>query len=125
MRPILFHLPFDISLYSYGLMLTVSVIFGRLLAIRLAERAGIDGKLADCRSAVTFGGANVGRPAVYLRNDVGSIGHVLGNLPLVEGRLRAYGRVLRGLGRGIVFRRIHDLSLLAWAECFAPSLCVG
>lgn len=47
MRPILFHLPFGIPLHAYGLMLTVSVIAGRLLAIRLAAHAGIDAKLAD------------------------------------------------------------------------------
>jgi len=38
MRPILFYLPFGLPLYAYGAMLTLSVIAGRMLAVRLAAR---------------------------------------------------------------------------------------
>src|SRR5262245_15419484 len=125
MRPILFHLPFDISLYSYGLMLTVSVIFGRLLAIRLAERAGIDGKLADRCATWTFAGAIVGARLLYVVMNVYQFDHVLDILAWWKGGVVAYGGFLGGLGAAIVFCRIHDISLLAWADCVAPSLCVG
>ena len=42
MRPVLLELPFGVPLYSYGLMLTISVLAGRWLALRLAERRGFD-----------------------------------------------------------------------------------
>ena len=37
----------------------------------------------------------------------------------------AYGGFLGGLVSAIAFCRIHGLSLLAWADCVAPALCVG
>lgn len=47
MRPVLFYLPFELPIYAYGAMLALSVIAGRVLAVRLAARAGIDARLAD------------------------------------------------------------------------------
>lgn len=47
MRPVLFHLPFGVPIYAYGAMLCLSVIVGRLVAVRLAEREGMDARLME------------------------------------------------------------------------------
>jgi phosphatidylglycerol---prolipoprotein diacylglyceryl transferase len=121
MRPILFYLPFGIPLYAYGLMLTLSVIGGRLLAIRLAARAGIDPKLADRCAVWTFAGAFVGARLLFVATNLDQFDSVA----WWKGGVVAYGGFLGGLAAAIAFCRIHDLPLLAWADCVAPSLCVG
>lgn len=125
MRPILFYLPFGIPLYAYGLMLTVSVIAGRLLAIKLAERAGIEAKLADRCATWTLFGAIVGARLLYVATNLDQFDHVLDIVAWWKGGVVAYGGFLGGLAAAIAFCRIHDIRLLAWADCVAPSLCVG
>ena len=124
-RPILFHLPFGIPLYSYGLMLTVSVIAGRLLAIRLAERAGIDAKLADRCAVWTLAGAIVGARLLYVVTNLDQFNSVFDIVAWWKGGVVAYGGFLGGLAAATAFCRIHNVRLLAWADCVVPSLCVG
>jgi prolipoprotein diacylglyceryltransferase len=66
MRPILFSLPFGLPLYGYGAMLCLSVIFGRLLALRLAERAGMDAKQMSRCCAWTLAGACIGARLLFV-----------------------------------------------------------
>ncbi len=125
MRPILLQLPFGIPLYSYGLMLTASVIAGRLLAIRLAARAGIDTKLADRCATWTLIGAVAGARLLYVVTNVDQFSNPLEIVAWWKGGVVAYGGFLGGLGAAIAFCRFHRISLLAWADCVAPSLCLG
>jgi phosphatidylglycerol:prolipoprotein diacylglycerol transferase len=125
MRPILFELPFGLPLYSYGLMLTVSVLLGRLVALRLAERAGIDRTLADRCALWTLAGAVVGARLLFVVTNFDQFDHVLDIFAVWEGGVVAYGGFLGGLAGAIVFCRRHGLSLLTWADCVAPSLCLG
>jgi phosphatidylglycerol:prolipoprotein diacylglycerol transferase len=125
MRPVLFYLPFGIPLYAYGLMLTVSVIAGRLLAVRLATRAGINAKLADRCALWTFAGAIVGARLLYVATNPYQFSSVFDIVAWWKGGVVAYGGFLGGLAAAIAFCGTHDLRLLAWADCVAPSLCVG
>jgi len=61
MRPILFYLPFGIPLYAYGLMLTVSVIAGRLLAWADCVAPSLCVGLALTRVGCFLGGCDFGR----------------------------------------------------------------
>lgn len=125
MRPILFQLPFGIPLYAYGLMLTVSVIAGRWLAVRLAADDGLDAKLADRCAAWTFVGAIVGARLLYVVTNLDQFASPLDVVAWWKGGVVAYGGFLGGLAAAIVFCASHTLPLLAWADCVAPSLCVG
>jgi len=125
LRPILFHFPFDIPLYSYGLMLTLSVIFGRLMALGLADRVGITWRLADRCATWTLFGAIAGSRLLYVATNLDQFDHVVDILAWWKGGVVAYGGFLGGLAAAIVFCRIHPISLLKWADCVAPSLCVG
>lgn len=124
-RPILAYLPFGLPLYGYGLMLTVSVIAGRLLAIRLAERAGIEVRLASRCATWTLVGAIVGARLLHVVTNLDQYDHMFDIVAVWNGGVVAYGGFLGGLAAAMAFCRMHDVSLLAWADCVAPSLCLG
>jgi phosphatidylglycerol:prolipoprotein diacylglycerol transferase len=125
MRPILLDLPFGLSLYSYGLMLTASVLLGRLVALHLAERAGINRRVADRCALWTLIGAIVGARLLFVVTNFDQLDHILDIFAFWKGGVVAYGGFLGGLAGAIVFCRTHRLSLLTWADCVAPSLCLG
>jgi phosphatidylglycerol:prolipoprotein diacylglycerol transferase len=106
-------------------MLTLSVIFGRLMALRLAERVGITWTLADRCATWTLFGAIAGSRLLYVATNLDQFDHVVDILAWWKGGVVAYGGFLGGLAAAIVFCRIHHISLLRWADCVAPSLCVG
>jgi phosphatidylglycerol---prolipoprotein diacylglyceryl transferase len=124
MQPILFHL-FGLPIYAYGLMLTLSVIVGRLLAMHLAERAGIARKFADHCATWTLVGAVIGCRLLYVVTNLDQFTNPLRVFALWEGGVVAYGGFLGGLAASILYCRVHKISLLAWADCVVPSLCVG
>ena len=125
MRPVLLQLPFGIPLYSYGLMLTLSVLGGRWLALRLAERAGIDRQLADRCALVTLAGAVIGARLLFVVTNLDEFANPLEFFAYWKGGVVAYGGFLGGLASAMVYCRIHNISLLTWADCVAPSLCLG
>jgi phosphatidylglycerol:prolipoprotein diacylglycerol transferase len=125
MRPVLLDLPFGIPLYAYGLMLTISVIVGRLLALRLAVRAGIDRNVADRCALWTLAGAIVGARLLFVVTNLDEFDHVFEIFAWWKGGVVAYGGFLGGLAAAIVFCKRKGISLLTWADCVAPSLCVG
>jgi phosphatidylglycerol:prolipoprotein diacylglycerol transferase len=124
MRPILLEI-FGVPLYAYGFMLTVSVLVGRLLALRLAERAGINRQVADRCALWTLIGAIAGARVLFVVTNLGEFDHVFEIFAWWKGGVVAYGGFLGGLVSAIAFCRIHRVSLLTWADCVAPSLCVG
>jgi phosphatidylglycerol---prolipoprotein diacylglyceryl transferase len=124
-RPILFHLPFGLPIYAYGLMLTISVIVGRLMAIRLAERAGIARKLADHCTTWTLIGAVAGSRLLYVATNLDEFHHLLDVFAFWKGGVVAYGGFVGGLLAAIMFCRIKGIRFLAFADCVVPSLCVG
>jgi phosphatidylglycerol:prolipoprotein diacylglycerol transferase len=124
-RPILFYLPFGLPLYAYGAMLCLSVIVGRLLAVRLAERAGIDGKLADRCAVWTLVGAVVGARLLFVVTAVDQFENVLDVFRWWKGGVVAYGGFLGGLAGAMAFCRIYRVPILTWADCAVPSLCIG
>lgn len=125
MRPVLFELPFGLPLYGYGLMLTASVLIGRLIAIRLAGRAGIDARLADRCATWTLLGAVVGSRLVDVATNFDQYDRLLDVFSIWKGGIVAYGGFLGGLAAAMVFCRIHRISLLTWADCVAPALGLG
>jgi phosphatidylglycerol:prolipoprotein diacylglycerol transferase len=125
MRPVLFELPFGLPIYSYGLMLLTSVLLGRLVALNLAERAGIKRALADRCALWTLISAMIGARLLFVVTNLGVFDHVLDIFAWWKGGVVAYGGFLGGLAGAIVFCRMHGLPLLRWADCVAPSLCIG
>jgi phosphatidylglycerol---prolipoprotein diacylglyceryl transferase len=106
-------------------MLTVSVIVGRVIAIRLAERRGIDGQLADRCAIWTLAGAVIGARLLFVVTNLDQFDHVLDVFAWWKGGVVAYGGFLGGLVAAMVFARNHEIRMLTWADCVVPSLCVG
>src|SRR5215510_3805771 len=77
MRPILVHLPWGLPLYAYGTMLCLSVIVGRLLAMRLAKRVGMDPAVADRCIVWTLVGALIGARLLYVVTNLDQFDDVL------------------------------------------------
>ena len=124
-RPILFHLPFGLPLYGYGTMLFASVVVGRRLALRLAERAGMDATVMDRCCLWTLAGAFVGARLLYVVTNLDQFHRLADVFQFWSGGMVAYGGFLGGFLVTVVWCRIYGVRLIAWADCATPSLCVG
>jgi len=124
-RPILFHLPFGLPIYGYGAMLCLAVIVGRLLAVRLAERDGMDGGLMSRCCVWILVSAFVGARLLCVVTEPDQFDRAIDVFKWWKGGVVAYGGFLGGLLGTAVFCRIHGVRLLAVADCAVPSLCLG
>ena len=125
MRPILLYGPFGLPLYAYGAMLLLSVVFGRLLALRLAQRDGLDATLMDRCCLWTLIGALVGARLLFVVTSWDQLDGAADIFAWWKGGVVAYGGFLGGFLGSAIFCRIHRVPILAWADCAAPSLCLG
>lgn len=125
MRPILFYLPFGIPVYAYGAMLCLSVVIGRLMAVRAARSAGLDPNLMDRACVWALVGALIGTRLLYVVTNLDQFDRFLEVFLLWKGGLVAYGGFLGGFVSTLAFCRIHRINLWVWVDCVAPSLCVG
>ncbi|HEX3702381.1 MAG TPA: prolipoprotein diacylglyceryl transferase [Vicinamibacterales bacterium] len=125
MHPVLFHLPFGVPIYAYGTMLCLSVIIGRLLAVHLASRAGMNPALIDRCVLWTLAGAAIGARLLFVVTAPEQIERLSDAFLFWKGGVVAYGGFLGGFLATIVFCRAHRIHMLTWADCAAPSLCVG
>jgi len=125
MWPILFYLPFGVPLYAYGALLCLSVVIGRITAVRLARRAGLDPRLMDRACVWALAGALAGTRLLYVVTNLDQFSNPIDILLIGRGGLVAYGGFLGGFVTTFVFCRIHRVNLWVWVDCVAPSLCVG
>jgi phosphatidylglycerol---prolipoprotein diacylglyceryl transferase len=124
-RPVLVHLPFGLPLYGYGAMLCLAVVLGRLLALHLAERDGLDRAQLSRAVLWSLAFAFVGGRLLYVVTNLDHFHQPLDAFKWWQGGMVAYGGFLGGFLGAIVFCRLHGIRLLAWADCAAPALCVG
>jgi phosphatidylglycerol:prolipoprotein diacylglycerol transferase len=128
MRPILFHIPLGfvtLPLYSYGLMLALSLIVGWYLTLELCERDGMDRLTMGRCYMWTAGAALAGARLLYVLTNLDRFDNFLDIFKVWQGGLVAYGGFLGGFVGALVFCRIKGIRLLAWADCAVPSLCTG
>ncbi len=125
MYPVLIHLPLGVPLYAYGAMLCLSVLTGRLIALRLAERAGMDPALMNRCTVWALGGAIVGARLLFIVTNLDQIGNLADVFEIWNGGMVAYGGFLGGFVGMMAFCRLHGLAFLPWADCVAPGLCIG
>lgn len=125
MHPVLFELPFGIPVYGYGLMLCLSVVAGRLIALHLAERDGLDPALMNRATIWALAGAVIGARLLFVVTNLDQIRQPLDVFAFWKGGVVAYGGFLGGFVGTVAFCRIHKIALLRWVDCVAPALCVG
>ncbi|MDB4965350.1 MAG: lgt1 [Myxococcales bacterium] len=128
MRPVLFRIPLgfaSLPLYSYGLMLALSLIVGWYLTLALCERDGMDRTTMGRCYMWTAGSAVAGARLLYVLTNLDRFDNFLDIFKVWQGGLVAYGGFLGGFFGALVFCRLNKIRLLAWADCAVPSLCTG
>jgi phosphatidylglycerol:prolipoprotein diacylglycerol transferase len=128
MYPILFTIPIiDLPIYSYGVMLGLSLVVGWYLIMFLGKRDGLPpDKLASC-FIWTVVAAILGARFLYIVTNFGDYqdANLIDMLNLRKGGLVAYGGFIGGTLGSWIYLKKHGMHLLPWADCVAPTLCSG
>jgi phosphatidylglycerol:prolipoprotein diacylglycerol transferase len=127
-----------ISIYSYGVMLGLSLVVGWYLTLGLAEKDGLPKETMANNYVVTAIAAVVGSRVLYILTNIPEFevhvkdselidwGASIANMfAMRKGGLVAYGGFLGGLLGSYVFLKKHKIPLLPWADVAVPSLASG
>jgi phosphatidylglycerol:prolipoprotein diacylglycerol transferase len=114
-----------VPIYSYGVMLGLSLVVGWYLTLGLAERDGLPKEtMANCY-VVTAVAAVVGSRVLYILTNLSEFDSLGSMFAMRRGGLVAYGGFLGGFVGSFVFLRRHGIPLLPWADVAVPSLASG
>lgn len=129
MHPVLFEIPTPWGaqyVYSYGVMLTVSLLMGLIIVMRLGvNRENFDRELLGNCFLVTAISAIVGSRLLYIVTNLDSFGSPIDWFDLRSGGLVAYGGFLGGAVGAALYLRAKHQSFLAFADVAAPALALG
>jgi len=126
MHPVLLRIPVvDLPIYSYGVMLGLSLVVGWYIVLGLCERDGMDrekmGRLYVWTAACSVAGSRL----LYVLTNLDRFDSFIDVFKVNQGGLVAYGGFIGGFLCGIVYCRVHKIRLLSWADCVVPSLGTG
>ena len=125
MRPILFYLPWHIPIYSYGVMLGLSLVVGWYLTLTLAKNDGLPREtMANCY-VFTAICAIVGSRLLYIVTNLDEFKTWKDMLAIRSGGLVAYGGFIGGFLGSWYFCVRRKIRLMAWADDAVPSLASG
>ncbi len=115
----------NVPIYSYGVMLGLSLVVGWYLTLTLAERDGLPKEtMANCY-VVTAIAAIAGSRVLYVLTNLDEF-HTLGDFfAFRRGGLVAYGGFLGGFLGSWIYLKAHRLRLMPWADVAVPSLASG
>ncbi|KYF71440.1 prolipoprotein diacylglyceryl transferase [Sorangium cellulosum] len=114
-----------LPIYSYGVMLGLSLVVGWYLTLGLAERDGLPKEtMANCY-VVTALAAVVGSRVLYILTNLDEFDSLGAMFDIRRGGLVAYGGFLGGFIGSYLFLRSHRIPLLPWADVAVPSLASG
>jgi phosphatidylglycerol:prolipoprotein diacylglycerol transferase len=125
----------NLPIYSYGVMLGLSLVVGWYLTLTLAERDGLPKEtMANCY-VVTAIAAIVGSRVLYIltnvdefrvnQHDANSAIDFASFFALRRGGLVAYGGFLGGYIGSWFYLQKQNIKLLPWADVAVPSLASG
>jgi phosphatidylglycerol:prolipoprotein diacylglycerol transferase len=115
----------DLPLYSYGVMLGLSLVIGWYLTLTLCERDGLPkDTMANCY-VITAIAAVVGSRVLYILTNLDEFHSFQDCFDVRRGGLVAYGGFLGGFLGSWLFVRRHRIRIMAWADDVAPSLAAG
>ena len=120
-----------LPIYSYGVMLGLSLVVGWYLTLGLATRDGLPNEtMANCY-VVTAIAAVIGSRILYVLTNLSEFDDASKNFDfsaifaLRRGGLVAYGGFIGGLVGSWLFLMRHKIRLLPWADVAVPSLASG
>ena len=125
----------NLPIYSYGVMLGLSLVVGWYLTLTLAERDGLPKEvMANCY-VVTAIAAIVGARVLYIvtnldefrvsQHDANSAIDFASFFALRRGGLVAYGGFLGGFIGSWLYLQKQNIKLMPWADVAVPSLACG
>jgi phosphatidylglycerol:prolipoprotein diacylglycerol transferase len=123
----------NVPIYSYGVMLGVSLIVGWYITLPLAKRDGLPAEtMANCY-VVTALAALAGSRILYIltnpsefQTEGKAFGEMMGMyFQIRKGGLVAYGGFLGGFLGSWAYLRSKHLKLMPWADVAVPSLASG
>jgi phosphatidylglycerol:prolipoprotein diacylglycerol transferase len=129
MHPVLFRVPTPWGgtyIYSYGVMLGLSLILGWQFVMYFGGRKqGLDKEILSNCYLITAISAIVGSRILYILTNLDSFESPAKWFDLRSGGLVAYGGFLGGALGAAIFLRIKKVSFLAFADAAAPALAAG
>jgi phosphatidylglycerol:prolipoprotein diacylglycerol transferase len=114
-----------LPIYSYGVMLGLSLLVGWYVTLTLAERDGLPREtMANCY-VVTALAAIVGSRLLYVATNSSEFNQFSDLFALRRGGLVAYGGFLGGYVGSWAYLSRNRIRLLPWADVAVPSLASG
>lgn len=115
----------NLPIYSYGVMLGLSLVVGWYLTLMLAERDGLPKEtMANCY-VITAIAAILGSRVLYVVTNPDEFKQASDFFALRRGGLVAYGGFLGGYLGSWLYLRAHKIRLMPWADVAVPSLASG
>ncbi len=114
-----------IPIYSYGVMLGLSLVVGWYLTLGLVERDGLPKEIMANCYVVTAISAVVGARVLYILTNLNEFDSFEKLFAMRQGGLVAYGGFLGGFLGSLFFLRRYRIPLLPWADVAVPSLASG
>jgi phosphatidylglycerol:prolipoprotein diacylglycerol transferase len=115
----------NIPIYSYGVMLGLSLVVGWYLTLGLAKREGLPEEKMANNYVVTAVVAVIGSRVLYILTNLDEFDSLASMFAMRKGGLVAYGGFLGGLLGSVLYLQRHKLPLLPWADVAVPSLASG
>ena len=115
----------NLPIYSYGVMLGLSLVVGWYLTLTLAERDGLPKEtMANCY-VITALAAILGSRVLYVVTNPDEFKQASDFFALRRGGLVAYGGILGGYLGSWLYLRAHKIRHMPWADVAVPSLASG
>jgi phosphatidylglycerol:prolipoprotein diacylglycerol transferase len=115
----------DIPIYSYGVMLGLSLVIGWYLTLTLAEKDGLPKEtMANCY-VLTAVAAIVGSRVLYILTNLDEFKTLADLFALRKGGLVAYGGFIGGFLGSWAYLSSKKIRLMPWADAAVPSLATG
>lgn len=115
----------SLPIFSFGVMLGLSLVLGWFWSLRLAERDGLSREVAANAFLVAAVGALVGSRLVYVVTNLGEFPSFGAVFALRRGGYTAYGGFLGGLGAALWFLRSQKVSFAVYGDVVAAPLAAG
>ncbi len=115
----------NLPIYSYGVMLGLSLVVGWYLTLTLAERDGLPKEIMANCYVITAIAAILGSRVLYVVTNPDEFKQASDFFALRRGGLVAYGGFLGGYLGSWLYLRAHKIRLMPWADVAVPSLASG
>jgi phosphatidylglycerol---prolipoprotein diacylglyceryl transferase len=114
-----------LPIYSYGVMLGLSLVVGWYLTLGLAKRDGLPQETMANNYVLTAVAAIAGSRILYVLTNLNEFNSPIDIFALRRGGLVAYGGFLGGFLGSLFYLRKQRIPLLPWADVAVPSLASG